>query len=281
MTFTPGSSTDVMIMVAPNGARRTKTDHPALPMTAEELAIDAEACMAAGAGAVHLHVRADDGTHILDAKRYRAATAAVSARTGGGMAVQITTEAVGLYTVAEQMSVVRDVVPDAVSLAVRELVPDGDGEAEAGAFFRWLKTAGVSPQFILYDVADVQRFFDLQERGVIPFSLPFLIFVLGRYIKGQQSEPADLAPFVAALEGREAIWAMCAFGKRELACAEAAMAAGGHVRVGFENNIHAPDGSLAASNAELVQGVADAARRLGRGVMDGKGASALLARALI
>jgi uncharacterized protein (DUF849 family) len=45
------------IMVAPNGARRTKQDHPALPMNAAETARCAAACHAAGAAMIHVHVR--------------------------------------------------------------------------------------------------------------------------------------------------------------------------------------------------------------------------------
>jgi uncharacterized protein (DUF849 family) len=269
-----------MIMVAPNGARRTKADHPALPMSAAELAGEAARCCDAGASAIHLHVRDDDGAHVLDAARYGAAWQAVREATGGAMAVQITTEAVGRYSTAEQVAVVRAVMPEAVSIAVRELVPDAAHEAAAELFLRWLKQVRISPQFILYDAGDVQRLHDLQARGVVPFANPFLLFVLGRYAAEQQSAPQDLEPFLNALEGRDAVWAVCAFGRREAACAEAAIAAGGHVRVGFENNLHLPDGSLAVGNADLVRCVAAAARAAGCGIMDAAETRALLADVL-
>jgi uncharacterized protein (DUF849 family) len=57
---------------------------------------------------------------------------------------------------------------------------------------------------------------------------------------------------------------MCAFGATEHACATAAAALGGHVRVGFENNLLLKDGSIAPDNAALVMQAADAARCLGR-----------------
>jgi uncharacterized protein (DUF849 family) len=50
---------------------------------------------------------------------------------------------------------------------------------------------------------------------------------------------------------------------REAACAITAACLGGHVRVGFENNLYLPDGSLAPDNAALVRGVADVAKSLG------------------
>ena len=57
---------------------------------------------------------------------------------------------------------------------------------------------------------------------------------------------------------------MCAFGRHENACAEYAAAKGGHVRVGFENNLWLPDGVMAADNAALVRLAAEAARAAGR-----------------
>ena len=104
---------------------------------------------------------------------------------------------------------------------------------------------------------------DLVDRGVIPFPRPFLLFVLGRYARDQQSAPEDLDPFVAALAGRDLPWAMCAFGKREADCALRAARLGGHVRVGFENNLSLPGGGPAPSNAALVAATADLLRAAG------------------
>ena len=79
----------------------------------------------------------------------------------------------------------------------------------------------------------------------------------------QTSSPNDLVPFVHAHSGGEP-WAVCAFGKTEHACVSAAAALGGHVRVGFENNLYLKDGSLAPDNRALVAQAADAAHSLGR-----------------
>ena len=66
-----------LIMVAPNGARRMKADHPALPLTVAETVETAQACHAAGAGALHLHIRDAEGRHSLDAGHYREALQAL------------------------------------------------------------------------------------------------------------------------------------------------------------------------------------------------------------
>lgn len=265
----------MILAVAPNGARKTKADHPALPMTPEEIATAAAACRAAGAAMIHLHVRNAEGRHSLDVETYRAAIAAVRAAVGRDLIVQVTSEAVGIYRPEEQMRMVRELKPEAVSLAVREIVPDAAAEPAAADFLAWVLAERILPQYILYSDDDLRRFDDLIARGVVPGERQVVLFVLGRYTKGQTSEPRELMPFLAA-NSRDHLWSVCAFGPRETACAVAAAALGGHARVGFENNFHLPDGSLAADNAALVAAVAE-----GLGAIGSRPASADEARQLM
>lgn len=262
--MTPSITSEPLIVtVAPNGAYKTHEQHPAVPLTAQALAETAKACLEAGAAMLHMHVRRPDGRHLLDAQAYREATEAVRRAVGCALVVQITTEAAKVYAPAAQMAVVREVVPEAVSVGLRELHVPQVSEAELGGFFRWLVEQRVMAQVILYDEADVRDWQDLRRRGVIPEGPWFLLFVLGRYRAGQTSSPADLLPFLHAHDGAHP-WAMCAFGAQEHACALAAAALGGHVRVGFENNLLLRDGRVAPDNAALVVQVAQGAQVLGR-----------------
>ncbi len=160
----------LIIAVAPTGGRRTKDDHPALPLDAREIADAAGACADAGAILLHLHVRDSDGRHSLDADAYGDAIAAVREAVGERMIVQVTSESMGRSSPAQQMAMVCAVRPDAVSLAVREIVPDTAAEAEAADFFSWLIETEILPQYILYSPSDVRRFAELCHRGVIPRS---------------------------------------------------------------------------------------------------------------
>ena len=268
--------TPAVIMVAPNGAQKTPADHPALPVTADAVARTAAGCAEAGASALHLHVRDAAMEHSLDPELYRAAIAAVRREAGPDFIIQITTEAVGRYGPDQQMSCVRDVRPEAASLAVRELCPDAESEAGFGAFCEWMAREHVTPQFILYDAADVERFRDLRRRGVVPFDRPFVLYVLGRYAAGQQSDPVDVLPFLNAAGDEDLDWAVCAFGRREAACAAAAVALDGHARVGFENNMLLADGRTAPDNAALVAQAVRAAGLIARPV-----ASPAVARQLL
>lgn len=247
----------IAITVAPNGARKTHADHPALPITPDELAACARQCVDAGAAMLHLHVRRPDGTHSLEPDDYRPAIAAVQRAVGDALVLQITTEAVGIYTPAQQMASVRALQPEAISAALRELVPDAAHEAEAARFFGELAAARTAIQYILYSADDVVRYRDLRARGVLPDTPHWVLFVLGRYSAGQRSDPSDLLPFLQAwADGGDVTanvpWAMCAFGPREAECALSAALLGGHARLGFENNMALPDGSTAPDNAALI-----------------------------
>jgi len=252
----------VTLSVAPNGAYKTKKDHPKLPMTPQELAEAAAASRDAGAAMIHLHVRDSDGAHLLDEHAYAVATTAIRNAVGSDIVIQITSEAAGRYQRQEQMAVVRATKPEAVSVALREMVPDPAAETDAADFYRWLRRSGTLVQTILFSSDEVIRYRELRERGIFGDGKDFLLFVLGRYTPGQQSAPADLLPFLSILRD-DVPWAMCAFGQREHACAITAAALGGHVRVGFENNLVQPDGTLAADNAVQVRRVADGVRSLG------------------
>ena len=258
----------VAITVAPNGGRRTKADHPALPLTPDELAATAAACLETGACMIHVHVRDTDGRHLLDAEACRAVIAAIRAAVGGRLVIQITSETLGVYRPAEQMEVVRKVRPEAVSLALRELLPDESHEAGFAQFLAWLRRENIVPQIILYTPEEEASLAALKARGLIPYDNMPVLYVLGRYTAGQISSPTDLLPFLAPGMPRFAHWTVCAFGSRETACVTAGALLGGHVRVGFENNFRLPDGSLAPDNAALVSASQVALRASGLVIAD-------------
>ncbi|MDZ7710248.1 MAG: 3-keto-5-aminohexanoate cleavage protein [Roseovarius sp.] len=242
------------LMVAPNGARRTQADHPTLPMTLPEIVKTARTCHEAGADGLHLHLRDSEGRHLLDAGAYREALAELRGAVPG-MALQVTTEAAGRYAPPHQRAVALDAGADLVSVALREMAGEAD---EAPGFYATCAERGIAVQHILYDAAD----FDLLAR-LVPDELRDaaglqLIFVLGRYSAGQESDARDLAPFLDRLAARAAPadWAACAFGRAETACLKAAHAAGGKLRVGFENSLWHDDGRLARDNADRVRAVA-------------------------
>lgn len=246
----------VMISIAPNGARKTKADHPRLPIAPQELAETARNCQEAGAVMIHLHVRDKQKVHSLDPELYLPAIKEVKAAVGDKLIVQITTESVNRYTPAEQIACVKKVKPEAVSLALHELIPNPSHDIESARFFEWLHREKIAPQFILYSEDDINHFNRLCQRGVIQSDTPNILLVLGKYADGQQSDPADLKPLLKLVQ-RDHIWSLCAFGKTEASCMEEAINQAGHCRIGFENNLFDPQGNRAISNENQVIALAE------------------------
>lgn len=255
-------TTPVGIMVAPNGARLTTSDHPAIPVTEKDTVSTVAACVEAGACAVHLHVRDTEQIHVLDVDQYRSATTLLHSTLGKDFPVQITTEAVGIYSQEQQVQLVKALKPAFASVALAEIVRDDSMLESAESFYHWADREAVALQHILYSADDLSRFLTLKSRGVIPADQWSVIFVLGRYTKDQQSDPADIEAFLSILDENKvrekALWMVCAFGQQETTCLCSSAESGGHARVGFENNRQHADGTIAANNIERVEALINA-----------------------
>lgn len=257
--------TEYSIMVAPNGARRQKTDHPALPINASELAQTAVTCQQAGAAAFHLHVREANGQHSLDAGRYREAMTAV-AEAAPGMAIQITTESAGIFSPQEQLDCLAALKPPAASISVREMAQNAKVAERAYAL---CAEAGTQVQHILYGPDCIAQLKTWYDTGVVRTEMRDAIFVLGKYVPKVMAQPQDLKAYLSATRGLNLNWTVCAFGQQERACLLAAIAAGGDVRIGFENNIETPEGDLLPSNAHSVAQLVKAASAAGHTLKEG------------
>lgn len=242
-----------IIMCAPNGARRTKLDHPAIPITPQELATCAEDIIAENASILHLHVRDDNARHSLDVDRYKQAIAAVKDRVGDQIIIQVTSEAAGVYDAPAQINMIKTLKPEAVSIAMRELFPHCGADDEEQAFISWLQGQGIFYQVILYGPADIDRFSAAVDRGYFGKTAPFSLIVAGGYHEPQERSFEDLR----AIEDRACDinfpWAICAFGAAEMAAVKLAAEKGGHIRVGFENNMQLAGGQIATGNTDLVR----------------------------
>ncbi len=253
------------LMVAPNGARRMKADHPALPIELDELVATAVACHQAGAQGIHLHVRDETAQHSLDVGLYREAVAAVE-QAVPEFFVQVTSEAAGRFGVETQMQMIRDLRPNSVSLALRELLRAPVDVA--GAFYRWARDEGVCIHHIAYSPQELGQILDGIDDGLIPGADHQLQLVLGSYDGTVPSRPEDLGAYEALLDPRQGDldldWMMCAFGSAETACLVETARRGGKLRVGFENSLWNADGSMAKDNAERVAEVVAALEAAGQ-----------------
>ena len=236
-----------MIKAALNGGR-TRTEHPAIPITPEELAASAKECVAAGAGAIHFHVRGTDGRESLDLDDVGRAVSAVRAGVPE-TPVGVSTGAWILRNAAlRQKTIGRwKILPDFASINFAE-----DGAVRLAEL---LLSLGVNVEAGLSDLSGTQRFV---ESGLAPRCLRLLI------------EPFEtsVSAAIQTLKGIESALGRSGVGLPRVfhglnatawELIDVAAARGYDTRVGFEDILTLPDGSLAPNNGALV---AEAARRM-------------------
>jgi len=243
------------LMVAPNGARRIKKDHHAVPLTIKETVETAKACYSAGAGAIHLHVRDEQGNHVLDAGLYKEALNELENEVPN-MHIQVTTEAVGKYSPNDMRKLAYDVTPPGASIGTAELIPSRKPEDEDIKLYKYLTEAGTKIQHILYKPDDIDLLIDLLNKSDIPIENSWCLFVIGHYT-GKISYPENIPPFLKKMEENQIKldWSICAFGKEEIGCLEKAVSLGGKIRVGLENSLFMPNGEIAPDNQAKVAAV--------------------------
>lgn len=242
-----------IVALAPNGAYKQKIDHPALPLSLEEIVNTAEAAQHQGASLLHLHIRDAQQQHSLDADIYLRHIDAIEDRLGDGLIIQITSEAAGRFSREQQIACIKTVNPDCVSIALREIITAQADHAAAQDLFEWCAERECRIQFILYSQGDLLRYFNYLQQAVIPAAPHSVLFVLGRYALNAQSSSDDLLPFVEYNNVLNVPWMVCAFGASEQACLLDAAERGGNMRIGFENNLLRPDGQLAKDNSQQLQ----------------------------
>jgi len=243
------------LMVAPNGARKIKKDHPAVPLTISETVATAKSCYEAGAGAIHLHVRDKEGQHVLDAGLYKEALNELEHQVPN-MHIQVTTEAIGKYSPEDMRKLAYDVTPPGVSIGTSELIPSRKPEEEDIKLYKYLTEAGTKIQHILYKPEDIDLLSELLNKAGIQINDAWCLFVIGHYSR-RISYPENISLFAKKMEEHKINldWAICAFGKEEMSCLEKAISLGGKLRVGFENSLFMPNGEIASDNHIKVDAV--------------------------
>ena len=234
-----------MIKVCSNGDR-SSADHPAVPVTPDELAADAARCVRAGAAAFHIHPRDPEGLQTLEAEPTAAVLQAVRAAVPGVAVGGTTMLGIAGGDPERRLSLVRGwtVKPDFVSLNLEE--PGADELA------RLLIDSDVGIEAGVFRVADVEALAASSFRDS-------LVRVL---IEVDDPDPAEAVAHCARIEaalddaGIGAPRLHHAEDVATFAVIEAALGRGRDVRIGLEDTLVMADGSPAPDNAALVAAVA-------------------------
>lgn len=254
----------LIITAAMVGAEVTRADQPNLPITPTEIAAAAVACREAGASIIHLHVRRDDGSATQDRERFRETIEAIRAKTD--VIVQVSTGgAVGMQPEERLQPLALN--PEMATLTCGTVNFSNEvfwnDPALIRQFAAEMKARGVRPEFEIFDAGMVQNALRLLADGLVEPPLHF-DFVLG--VPGAlPASPKNLL-YLSELLPAGATWSVAGIGRHQLPLATLAMVMGGHVRVGFEDNINYRKGELAQSNAQLVARVARISHELDRAI---------------
>ena len=246
------------------GAEVTKEHNPAVPYTVEEIANESYGAYKAGASIIHLHVRYDDGTPTQDVERFRECFEAIRAKCPDVIIQPSTGGAVGMSN-DERLQPIT-LMPEMATLDCGTCNFGGDDifvntENMIKDFGEKMIARGIKPEVEVFDKGMIDMANRLCKKGYIkaPMHFDFVMGVNG----GISGEPRDLI-FMKESIPQGSTWTVAGVGRYEFPMAVMGILMGGHVRVGFEDNVYLSKGVLAKSNAELVEKVVRLAKEFGR-----------------
>jgi 3-keto-5-aminohexanoate cleavage enzyme len=252
----------LIITAALTGAEVTREQQPALPITPEEIGIAAAECAEAGASIVHVHARHPDGTPTQDPAVYRQIMAEVARRCD--VIVQVSTGGAVGMTAQERLAPV-SLRPEMATLSMGSVNFGGDvfvnHPKDIETFAREMQAQGVKMELEIFDSGMLVTAKRWLAKGLLPSPAHFDL-VLGVH-GGMAGTPQALMYLLSELPPG-ASWTVAGIGEAQLPLAAWAIMLGGHVRVGFEDNLYFRKGELAVSNAQLVARVVRLAKELER-----------------
>jgi 3-keto-5-aminohexanoate cleavage enzyme len=284
----------VIIEAALNGGR-SRDEHPGVPITAVELAVEARRCADAGASVVHVHARGRAGGWTARPAAYQRVVRAIRAA-APEVLISITSlrpQGVAVERVRALLNAPPDARPDLISVNLGHIsaweVRSSSSHRQSGAVGSGRETrhfpnsyddiallldacrkAGVIPELGLMDFGFISNAVALREDGLLP-QAPWFLLELDSpaFGAGAQVAPATVANFTAlsaALreEFPDAPWAAHGAGIATYPVVQRALEEGAHVRVGFEDCLQMSDGTLAQGNADQVAWAVEWAEALGR-----------------
>jgi uncharacterized protein (DUF849 family) len=244
----------LLVTVAPTGAETTKADCPQLPTTLDELVETAQRCEAAGAAMVHVHIRDDDHQPTLDPGRLKETVAAL--RQGTDLVVQLSTGG-SVHDPLDARLRVLDAEPDSCSLTMGTTNFGDDVFLNPWGFitdlYQLTQERQVVPEFELFDLGHVHSLHRLLQQHGLPYGGKVHVDLV-MSVPGAMPGTADaLVAAVAALPTEVTSWSATGIGRSTLTVALAALAKGGHLRVGMEDVLTLAKGVPVRHNVELVE----------------------------
>ena len=248
------------------GAEVTKENNPAVPYTVEEVVREAKSAYDAGAALIHLHVRWDDGTPTQDKGRFQEMVDAIRKECPDVIIQPSTGGAVGMTDLERLQSTEITPTPEMATLDCGTCNFGGDEifintDNTIANFGDIMKERGIKPECEVFDKGMIDLALKAAKKGHIDYPIHF-DFVLGVQMTATLRDLVFMATSVPA----DSTWTATGIGKNCWDIVAGTIALGGHVRVGFEDNVYMSKGVLAKSNGEMVERVVQMAHLMNREV---------------
>jgi len=265
----------VIITAALTGVLATRDHCPAIPYTPKEIGEEAKRAADAGAAIVHIHARKPDGGPDWSVETFAEIFSEVRARTD--VIINFSTGGVGIPA-EERVAHIRDLRPEMAALNMGSMNYAIYSEKKKAfhhdhvfanpfkdiqLFLETMKGANVRPEMECFDTGHIGNTRPLIDMGVLapPLQFSLIMGVLGG-IPGTTRHLVDQVDSLPA----GSHWQVIGIGLDQWALVAAAIAMGGNVRVGLEDNFYLEEGRMARSNGDLVEKAAALCRDLGRDV---------------
>jgi 3-keto-5-aminohexanoate cleavage enzyme len=268
----------VVITCAISGALANRDQCPAIPYTPEEYAAEARRIVDEGGVHIHIHARRPDGTPSYAAEDFTAIHDAIRAEVGDAAILNFSTGTIGV-SVEKRIAYLRACPPEVAALNMGSMnYAKYSARRKAFVFstvfpnpfdeiirlLKAMRELGIKPEHECFDLGHVGSLWPLIDMGVLapPLHADFVMGVVG----GVPPTARNLAAMADNLpDGVPAHWGVIGISRAQWTLLAAALALGGSIRVGLEDNLYLPDGTMARSNGELIakarQMTVDAGRR--------------------
>ena len=249
----------MIITAAICGAETTKEHNLNLPVTPQEIAESTYNCFLEGASICHLHVRDKNGLATMDIDIFKEAIALI--REKCDIVIEVTTGGGVGMSDEERLNVV-SLRPEMASLDCGT-VNFGDDYIintlpSMRKFAKEMLKYDIRPTLECFDLSHVYSANMLVKEGLVkpPYNYSFVLNV-----PGAAKYEIEILDFLVRRLPKDAFWTVIGVGGRASHMAHyGALALGGFMRVGFEDNVYFGKGQLAESNAQLVKRAADIAK---------------------
>lgn len=248
-------SNKVILTVATTGAWPKKENTPYVPITPAEIAEEVYACWKAGASMAHIHIRDDEANASMDYNKFEETINLIRGRKDCDIVLNLTTSGgIGLDDDIRMKPFIK-LVPELASYDCGSMNWQNNSVFENSPAFleklgKAMAEAGVKPEIEIFDVGMIYNALYYLKKGVLKAPLHFQ-FVLGA--AGGMPATVENLVFLKNLIPEGSTWSALGIGKGHLPILYTALALGGNIRVGMEDNIMYGKGRLAVSNVEFVK----------------------------